>query len=264
MQWGKVSSFPAVYEELCVPGFFVRFSDALLEVADLRPGDRLLDVATGTGIVLRRAREREPGLERTTGLDLNPGMLAVAREASPQGTEFVEGDAMSLPFADGSFDLVTCQQGLQFFPDRGLGLREFHRVLASGGRTVVASWAEIETAPGYAAIADAMLEQLPNLVGAARNPFALHDPDELRTLLESAGFEEVSVERAEDEARFASPAEFTRSYVDGSAVSVSLEDFPETTRAALRAEIVERVTLLAGDGPHALPLVTNIARGRKA
>src|SRR5579864_5613834 len=101
MQWGKVSSFPAVYEELSVPGFFARFSDALLEIADLQPGERLLDVATGTGIVLRRARERGPDLARSTGVDLNPGMLAVARDAVPDGVELVEGDAVALPFEDG-------------------------------------------------------------------------------------------------------------------------------------------------------------------
>ena len=263
MQWGKVSSFPAVYEELCVPGFFARFSDALLDVADVKPGERLLDVATGTGIVLRRARERQPGLARTTGVDLNPGMLAVARETAPQEVELVEGDALALPFEDASFDVVTCQQGCQFFPDRARGLREFHRVLAAGGRSVVACWAEIEAAPGYAAVADATLEHLPELVGAARNPFVLHDADELRGLLESAGFEEVTVERIEGEATFASPEEFARSYVDGSALATSLDDYPEEKRTALRADISERIRRLAGGGANSLPLVTNIAHGRK-
>src|SRR5581483_244196 len=199
MQWGKVSSFPAVYEELMIPGFFARFAGALLDVADLQPGERLLDVATGTGIVLRRARERQPGLARTSGVDLNPGMLAVARDRAGDDVELVEGDALALPFAVGSFDVVTCQQGLQFFPDRVGGLNEFHRVLTTGGRVVVACWAEIESAPGYVAVADAMLEHLPELVDAARNPFALHDHEELGALLESGGFEEITVERVEGE-----------------------------------------------------------------
>lgn len=263
MQWGKTSSFPAVYEELCVPGFFIGFADELVQAAGLSPGDRMLDVATGTGIVLRTARERHPDLARTTGLDLNPGMLAVAREKSPAEVEFVQGDALSMPFEDGSFDVVTCQQGLQFFPDRAQGLAEFHRVLASRGRAVVACWAEIEASPAYAVIAEVMAEQMPDAIGAARNPFALHDPDELRGLLEGAGFEDVSIDRVEREGSFHSPAEFARSYLQGSALAVTLEEQPEEARKALSDAIVTRITSLVGDGAFSLPQVTNVGRGRK-
>jgi SAM-dependent methyltransferase len=148
MRWGAPADFPAIYEQLNVPAFFAAFSDELLDRARLDDGERILDVATGTGVVLRRARERYPGRARAVGLDITPGMLAVARDkAQGLDIEFVEGDAADLPFEDGAFDVVTCQQGLQFFPERDRALREFRRVLAPGGRAVVACWSELETGP---------------------------------------------------------------------------------------------------------------------
>jgi len=264
MHWDRKASFPSVYEELCVAGFFLGFADELVESAELSPGDRLLDVATGTGIVLRRARERQPGLGRTTGLDLNASMLAVARENSPPEIELVEGSALSMPFEDGSFDVLTCQQGVQFFPDRTQAFAEFHRVLVDGGHAVVACWAEIEACPAYAAIAAAVREQMPDALGAALNPFALPDAGELRGLFESAGFEDVEVDRVERNMSFTEPADFARSYLGGSALAITLEEKPEKERQALWEATVARLEQLGGDGAFTPPLVTNVARGRKA
>jgi SAM-dependent methyltransferase len=188
-------------------------------------------------------------------------MLEVARDVSSEAIEYVQGDALSLPFEDGTFDVVTCQQAVQFFPDRPQALREFRRVLGAGGRAVIACWAEIDASPGYRAIADAMAEDLPDLVGAARNPFALHDPEVLRELMESAGFSDIGVQRVGRPGAFASASEFARSYVAGSALATSLADHPDEVRDRLVADIVDRVTDLAGDGTVSLPLVTNIAVG---
>lgn len=262
MQWGTAAGFPAVYEELMVPGFFAAFADELLDRAAPADGERLLDIATGTGIVLRRARERVPGLARLTGLDLTPGMLATARLRSEGlGIEYVEGDAQALPFEDGSFDIVTCQQGLQFFPERDRALAGFHRVLRSGGRAVVACWCEIESQPGYHAIAEVVARRLPDGAGAAKAPFALPDAAVLGGLLEDAGFSGVAVERVEGTARFASPEEFTRSFLGGSPMVFVLGDLSADERAELTREIVEAVRDRIGDSG-VFPLATNIAVGR--
>jgi ubiquinone/menaquinone biosynthesis C-methylase UbiE len=264
MQWGKAASFPSVYEELCVAGFFLGFADELVQAAKLSAGDRLLDIATGTGIVLRQARLRHPDLGRTTGLDLNPSMLAVAREMSPSDVELVEGSALSMPFEDGSFDVLTCQQGVQFFPDRIQAFSEFHRVLANGGHAVVACWAEVEACPAYAAIVDVVAEQMPDALGAAMNPFALPDAGELRGLFEGAGFGDVEVERVERPMSFATPADFAQSYLGGSALALVLEEKSEEARKALTDATVARLTDLGGEGAFTPPLVTNVAKGRKA
>src|SRR5690349_17071067 len=146
MEWGAPADFPAVYEQLLVPAFFLAFADELLDRVQPRAGERMLDVASGTGIVPRRARERCPDLARLVGVDLTPAMVAVAR-AKGEGIEFLEGDATDLSFDDDSFDVVTCQQGLQFFPECEQALREFRRVLAPGGRVAVAVWRGTEEAP---------------------------------------------------------------------------------------------------------------------
>lgn len=261
MQWAKDSPFPAVYEELTVPAFLAHFADALLDRTGLSAADRVLDVATGTGIVLRRAHARVRGLGRLVGVDLTPAMLRVALEMSAGAPiEYLEADALELPFADGSFDLVTCQQGLQFLPDRPRALREFRRVLSEGGRLVIACWCEIESAPGHRAFADVIATELPALGGAATNPFSLPDGAALEAMLSDAGFAGVAVERVASVARFATAEDFTRSVLEGSPLEIVLRDLPVEERAALSRTVTERISAF-WDAPLRLPIATHIAMG---
>jgi ubiquinone/menaquinone biosynthesis C-methylase UbiE len=104
----------------------------------------VLDVGTGTGLVLRALRERDPAL-RLTGIDLSNGMLEVARAALPDAV-LVQGDATALPFGDGEFDLVTCVTSLHLFPDPGAAIVEWARVLRAGGRAVTATFGVVDLA----------------------------------------------------------------------------------------------------------------------
>ncbi|MCI0157942.1 methyltransferase domain-containing protein [Leifsonia shinshuensis] len=118
----------------------------------------VLDVGTGTGLVLRALHDERPAL-RLTGIDLSHGMLEVARGALP-GAVFVEADATVLPFADASFDLVTCATSLHLFPDARAAMSEWARVLRPGGRAVTATFGDVDpsqhggpgaaVAPGHA------------------------------------------------------------------------------------------------------------------
>jgi SAM-dependent methyltransferase len=262
MQWDTQADFPAVYEELLVPGFFGAFAEELLDRARLVDGARMLDVATGTGIVVRRARARQAGLARVVGLDLMPGMLAFAREKSEGlDVEFVVGDATALPFEDDSFDVVTCQQGLQFFPDREGALREFRRVLAPDGRAVVSCWSELETSPAHHALVGAVRRRFPEHESVARAPYTLTSDEALRNLLVSAGFGVVAVERVQGVARFASPEEFARSFMEGSPMAVAMAEVPKEDRDALARDIADSVRELIGD-PVAAPMATHIATAR--
>jgi ubiquinone/menaquinone biosynthesis C-methylase UbiE len=140
-------SFPEIYEQALVGPLFHPWVEPLLEDVKLRPGDRVLDIACGTGIVARIAKERQGSTGTVVGVDLNPQMLAVARRVAPT-VDWREGDAGALPFRDGEeFDVVLCQQGFQFFPDRAAAARQVRRVLARGGRLGVSTWRPDEEFP---------------------------------------------------------------------------------------------------------------------
>src|SRR3712207_3990859 len=144
--WQLEGSAAELYERHLVPAITSLWAADLVERAAPQPGERVLDVACGTGIVARRAAERM-GSGRVVGLDINPGMLAVAR-ALPPGSgpaiEWHEGSVLDMPFPEGSFDVCLCQLGLQFFPDRAAALREMRRVLRTGGRLTLSVFSALE------------------------------------------------------------------------------------------------------------------------
>lgn len=136
------------YEERFVPALFEQWVEPVLQAAAVGPGDRMLDVACGTGVVARAAAERVAPDGRVTGVDLNPAMLAVARRVAPN-IEWWQGDAAALPFPEDAFDVVTCQSSIFFFPDPTGALREMGRVTRPGGRLVVQAFSSLAAQPAY-------------------------------------------------------------------------------------------------------------------
>jgi ubiquinone/menaquinone biosynthesis C-methylase UbiE len=143
MDWQFVGNIPDNYERYLVPSIFASWARDLVNLAKLRAGERVLDVACGTCIVARIAARTLGSGNNIVGLDLSGPMLSAARAvAADENTsiEWREGSAVELPLADATFEVVFCQQGLQFFPDRAKALSEMHRVLAPGGRLVLSVW----------------------------------------------------------------------------------------------------------------------------
>ncbi len=136
------------YEERFVPALFRQWVEPVLEAAGAGPGDRLLDVACGTGVVARGAVDRVAPSGTVTGVDLNPAMLAVARRVAPD-IDWRHGDVAELPFGDDAFDVVTCQAAIFFFPDATRALAEMARVTRPGGRVVVQSFSSLHAQPAY-------------------------------------------------------------------------------------------------------------------
>jgi ubiquinone/menaquinone biosynthesis C-methylase UbiE len=135
------------YHRYLVPAIFEPWAQDLVALAAPRPGERVLNVACGPGVVARPAA-RHAGSDQVTGLDINPGMVTLARSLpSELRISWQEGSALQMPLPDDSFDVVLCQQGVQFFADRAAGLREMGRVLARDGRVVLAVWGPIEQLP---------------------------------------------------------------------------------------------------------------------
>ena len=201
-RWQLGGNAAEVYETELVPAIFAPWAPLLVAKAALRQGERVLDVACGTGVVTRLAAEQVGTGGHVVGVaTLTPGKcLARARASSlPEGTavEWREGDAGALPFSAASFDAVFCQLGLQYFPDRQQAAREMHRILKPGGRLVVLVWRALAHSPGFAALAAALERHVSARAAAVmRAPFVFGDTtDELRRLLTQAGFRTVRAGR---------------------------------------------------------------------
>ncbi len=185
------------YEHFIAQTIFVPWTVDILRRASPQRGSRVLDLACGTGIVARQVAPLLGPDGKLTGLDISPGMLDVARRVMPAGeptVEWQEGSGTQMPFPDASFDLVLCQQGLQFFPDHQAGMNEIHRVLAPEGRAVVAVWRDMGEMPFMQAVNSVVADHLGDAFAA---PFALGDESRLGTLATAAGFNRVEVQRAE-------------------------------------------------------------------
>ncbi len=195
-----------VYDELFVPALFRQWGPIVAGAARIGDGERVLDVACGTGVLALAALERVGPEGTVAGLDANPDMLSVARRKST-AIEWREGKAESLPYPDQSFDAVVSQFGLMFFDDRPAAFREMMRVLQPKGRLAVAVCDALDHSPGYAALAR-LLEKLfgDHVADAFRAPFVLGDPDKLRRICAAAELGNAKIARHNGSVRFASIA----------------------------------------------------------
>lgn len=237
------------YERYFVPSIGAPVAADLMKAADLRPGERVLDVACGTGVVAKLAANRIGPGGTVAGLDPNPAMLAVARATTPSSVsiDWHNARAEDLPFPDASFDAVLCGMGLQFFLDKVAGLRQFHRVLVPGGRLVA-------NVPGPAPapleiLADGLAHHIgPESASFVHAVFSLHDPDDLRNLAAQAGFEDVAVSSAVTSLELPSPAEFLWQYIWSTPLGTAVAQANEEHRAALENEFCEKCRPFAPTG----------------
>ena len=172
------------------------FVPAVLAAAEVTLGYRVLDISTGTGEAALMTLPIVGASGLVIGADISPAMVEAARDRLNESSFWpVAADGQALPFRDGSFDAVTCQLGLQFFPDPALGLKEFRRVLRPGGCAAACVISTPDRAPMAGIFADAISRFLPEQRNIIYLSFALADPKRLEDLLDSAGFDDIRVER---------------------------------------------------------------------
>lgn len=270
---GSAAMNPAeAYEHFLVPHLFAPWADDLLDRAAVRPGERVLDVACGSGIVARRAASRLGSTGRVVGVDPNSGMLAAARAAASREQvdvqiEWTEGRAESLPVDDGAFDLVCCQMGLQFFSDRAGALQEFHRALAPGGRIALSVGQGIERQTLHADLDEIIARQTGYPVFGP-TVFSLGDTDALHALLQQAGFRDIEVEPVAAAVRFPDPTAFVTMQLRGAAAAVpGLAAMDPATLSATIGVVQESakpvLSRYVDDGSLAFTIHNHVVQGRR-
>ncbi len=261
--WGITGNWAEIYQACFVPTIIAPWVSMTLELVAPRAGERMLDVACGTGAVTRHAAKLVGPSGYVAGIDLSPDALAVARAMrrlpASASIEWHETPADKLPFDRGDFDIVTCQLGLMFFSDRVAALKEMHRVLAKGGRIAVMTWGALDKCAGNAAVARAWREYIGNNQADQFNPpHSLCDPDEVKSLLCSAGFTHIEAGIHPGHARFVSSRALVRSY--GALVALNVD-------AATRDAIFKTVARLMKPymGPRGLryPVEAVMARAQR-
>jgi ubiquinone/menaquinone biosynthesis C-methylase UbiE len=264
-QWQVSGSAPEVYEEQLVPAIFAPWAPLVVDLAHPRAGDRVLDVACGTGIVARTVAERVGPAGAVVGVDLNPGMLRVARtRCSPSRhgvapVEWQEASADNLPFPNASFDVAYCQLGLQFFSDRPAALCEMHRVLVAGGRLPLMVWRSLGESPGFAVLADALERRVgPAAAAIMRAPFSLSDADELAALVRDADFRDVAVQPRTGMVRFPSVEKLVLSYVAGSPLAGPVSQADPAAREALVGEAQQALRKYTSATEVAFPIAAHL------
>jgi SAM-dependent methyltransferase len=269
-QWQVVGSAAEIYERALIPAVFAAWAPLVVALANPRPGERVLDVACGTGVVTRLIAQQVGRTGRVVGLDLNPGMLAVAASNAAKEPPtsalltWQEASATKLPFPDAVFDIAYCQLGLQFFPDRLSALREMHRVLESDGRLGLMVWRGIERSPGFSILAAALARHVSSeAAGIMRAPFALAEAEDLRRLLAAADFREITIRPVPGTVRFPSVARFVQDYVAGSPLAGHVAKVSDEARAALVSEVGGALRSYLVTGALAFPIEAHLASARK-
>jgi ubiquinone/menaquinone biosynthesis C-methylase UbiE len=266
--WQLSGSAPELYERYLVPAITSKWAADLIERANPIDGEAVLDVACGTGIVARLVAGRMTR-RRVVGLDLNSGMLAVARSARREGIEWIEGSALDLPFEDGSFDLVLCQLGLQFFPDRPLALREMRRVLRGSGRMALSVFSPIEQTPAAYAFVQALDHHLgPGASATKRAEHVFGSVEEVRIVLAEEGFGQVDVQTVTQRIVFPSVLDYVRFQLIATPMAGLLSDRSDVGREeSIKAIASHAASLLdpemLRDGRLSFPQVALVATASK-
>ena len=244
-QW--IESMPEVYDRCLGPFLFAPYATHVAEsVVDLAP-TRVLELAAGTGIVTRELVRLLPAAQ-ITATDLNPAMVAWGSAHAP-GADWQVADALDLGFPAGSFDLVVCQFGVMFFPDRPRGFAEMARVLTPDGRVRFAVWDVVEGSEITATLVDCLATLFPDDPPSfiVRLPHGYTDPDQINADVIAGGLVPLDIERVQLRGKTHSAAAVAEGFCLGGPMRFELEQrgsVPELT-AAIAAEMTARL----GDGP---------------
>jgi SAM-dependent methyltransferase len=250
-----------VYESSFVPALFAEWAPHLVEAAGVAAGQAVLDVACGTGVVARTAADRMGGHGRVVGLDINEGMLTVAKRLRPD-IEWRRGDAAALPFEAAQFDAVLCQAALMFFPDRAGALREMARVATAGGTVAVQVWDRLEAQAGFGPMYEAFSEHLgADALALEHSYWALGDLDLMGSLFEAAGLRVTGTRTRVGTVRYGSAGEAIATEIEATPLAERISQ--DTYRRLVETASEAMAPFVVEGGRVELPLKGHLITGAK-
>jgi ubiquinone/menaquinone biosynthesis C-methylase UbiE len=260
---GKI---PENYDRHLASLLFDPYAEDIVARVPMPDGVRILEVACGTGIVTRRLVQKLAGRGTIIATDLNEAMFAHARKGLPGRGDATwrHADGTSLPFESRSFDVVICQFGVMFFPDKPAGAREAFRVLKPGGIYLCSVWDSMEQNPvqrlTHETIAAFFPTDPPKFYTV---PCSYHDVATIEALLRDAGFEDVRCESVAKEGSSASAAEAAIGLIDGNPVVGEIVHRRPDAVPDIKAAVAARLARELGDHPLRAPLRALVVTGRR-
>lgn len=264
-QWQLARDAAERYERILVPAILGPAARALVEWSDLQEGETIVDIGCGTGAAARFATEQVGSSGRVSGVDLNAGMIDVARSLPPvpgAAIEWLENSAYQLPFTDGEFEVALCAQTLQFLEDRPRGLAEIYRILKPGGRVALSLWCDIGESPYFHALVQAVRKNIGAETAAGlAAAFSLSDSETIRALLTGAGFKNVQGIVKQLDLELPKPQDFVPLHVSATPMSTGFQAAPEEARRAVIAEVSEQLAPYETDQGISVPFRTHLVMG---
>ena len=261
--WQVPGSGPEIYETVFVPAMMGEWAPRTIALANPKSGERVLDVACGTGALARVVAQSISPNGQVVGLDLSPEMLSEARKitldpSNAAPIEWREGDVSTIPFENESFDIVFCNFGLMFFPDQVAALKEIRRVLKPDGRLALAVWGSIAKCPGQMAMKQSWKRHFTDEAGLFDAQHSLGNSEMVLSLIQDAGFRDVSVQAVMGVVRLLSPGHLARSY--GAMASIQAD---EKTRTEVIDEVSAALQSYVGAEGLEYPIEAILASARK-
>jgi|HigsolmetaAR201D_1030396.scaffolds.fasta_scaffold01746_5 ubiquinone/menaquinone biosynthesis C-methylase UbiE len=264
-QWQLAREAAERYEHILVPAILGPAAQTLVDWSSIRAGQAVLDVGCGTGAATRYAADRAGSSGRVVGLDVNAGMIEVAKASSTTtdiAIEWFENSAYELPFADREFDVALCAQTLQFLDNKPRALSEIHRVLKSDGRICVSAWCECALNPYFAALVDAISRHIGPQVAAGLNAaFGLADANAVRALLIDAEFKSVTTAVQQLDLDLPPVREFIPQHVSATPMAAGFQAATEQARESVIREVAGRMAAYETDKGIRVPFRTHLAMG---
>lgn len=267
VEWQLAREAAERYEQILVPAILGPAARALVEWSALREGDTVLDVGSGTGAAARYAAEVVGSSGRVIGIDVNAGMIEVAKSLAPirgAAIEWHEKSAYELPLNDQTVDVVLSAQTLQFLKDRGSALSEKHRVLKPDGRVTISLWSDIEENPYFNVLVDAVSKHIGKETAAGLQAiFSTSDAGEIGALLKTAGFTGIDMTIKQLELELPNLTDFVPRHISATPMAAGFNAAGQAAQQAVVQEVAEQLALYEANGGVVVPFVMHLAMAAK-